>query len=278
MESIQNVNTTISSNLHKSQTKIKLEAAPNTKLCIGMIVILVLFIASLVYIQVSLIDIIIGFPSFVLFFFEKFPMPNFENVNQYIPLMMETIYYAVVATVFSTFIALGFSILMSKRTNHIEPLRYAVRGFMAFFRTVPVIILASVLVYIFGIGAISGILALIFTTLAFLSRAFAESLDDIDEGKLEALEAVGASKVQVFVECIIPNFTPVLLDWALYIFQINILASILLGLVGAGGIGMQVQNALRLFQYHTAFAILLIIIAMVVATELITNKLRKMIR
>lgn len=246
------------------------------KTVIGMLTLL--FIASLIYLKVSLIEIIVGFPSFIKFFIEKFPPPNFEQFTKFLPLMIETIEYAVVATIFSSIIALGLSLLMSKRTNTFPPLRYLVRCFMAFFRTVPVIIVASILVYIFGIGAVSGILALIFTTLAFLSRAFAESLDDIDEQKLEGLKAVGASKMQIFFECIIPNFTPVFLDWALYIFQINILASVLLGLVGAGGIGMQVQNALKLFQYHTAFAIMIIIILMVVTTELATNKLRKMIK
>lgn len=264
--------------VHQAKDGIRLSLYPQSRFFGIILAISVLFIVELFYLNVSLFDIIAGFPAFLEFFFTKFFPPNFNHINEYIPLMIETINYAVVATIFSSLIALLLAVAMSSKTNPIMPIRYGIRFFVTLFRNIPVIILASILVYIFGIGAVSGIIALIFATLAFLARAFAESLDDIPAEKLEALKAVGANKPQIFFECILPNFVPLFLDWFLYIFQINILASVLLGLVGAGGIGMMVQNNLRLFKFNTAFAVIIIIVTMVVTVELITNKIRKLIR
>ncbi len=268
----------IGNKFNEKSDKIILSSYPKNRVIGYGIAILALFSLGLIYLDVSLIEIIVGFPDFLAFFFTRFFPPNFSNVSDYFPLMLETINYAVVATVFSSFASLFLAVAMSKRTNPIAPARNAVRFFVTFFRNIPVIIFASILVYIFGIGAVSGIIALTFATLAFLARAFAESLDDIPEEKLEALKSVGATKLQIFFEGIIPNFIPMFLDWSLYIFQINILASVLLGLVGAGGIGMMVQNNIRLFKFNTAFAVIIIIVAMVVLTELMTNKIRKMIK
>ncbi len=262
----------------KIKKKVKLSTYPITKVVCISSIIFILFILGLTYLKVSLLEIVVSFPEFLAFFFTEFFPPNFSNVMDYVPLMIETINYAIVATIFSSVLALFISVAMSKRTNSIGVIRNGVRFFVTLFRNIPVIILASILVYIFGIGAISGIIALVLATLAFLSRAFAESLDDIPEEKLEALKSVGASKGQIFFECVMPQFIPTFLDWSLYIFQINILASVLLGLVGAGGIGMAVQNNIRLFRFNTAFAIIIIIVSMAVITELTTNKIRKMIR
>ncbi|MFV0467037.1 MAG: phosphonate ABC transporter, permease protein PhnE [Lachnospiraceae bacterium] len=262
----------------KAEAKIRISSTPKTKIITGSVAIITLFIIGLLYLNVSLLEIVVGFPAFLTFFFTRFFPPNFEHFNECIPLMLETINYAIVATVFSSVLALLISLTMSYRTNHITVIRSSTRFLITLLRNIPVIILASILVYIFGIGALSGIIALVFATLAFLSRAFAESLDDIPEEKLEALYSAGASRTQVFFEGILPNFTPRFLDWTLYIFQINILASVLLGLVGAGGIGMMVQNSIRLFQFHSAMAVIIIIVVMVVSTELITNKIRKLIR
>ncbi len=268
----------INKNLIDKKEKMKLTNTSNKKPMIIFISVLLIFVASLLYLDIQLFDIVVGFPKFIAFFVTEFLPPNFENVLDYIPLMIETINYAVLATIFSSCIALLFATLMSKRTNPFKYIRYGVRFFVTLFRNIPVIIMATLLVSIFGIGSISGIIALVLTTLAFLARTFAESLDDIPEHKMEALQSVGATKVQIFTQCVIPNFVPSFLDWSLYSFQINILASVLLGLVGAGGIGMMVQNNIRLFRFHTASAVILIIIIMVVVTELITNKLRKMIK
>lgn len=241
-------------------------------------VIIVLFILSIAYLQVNLFDIIIGFPNFTKFFFEEFMPPKFEGTSQYFSAVLDTILFAFVGTVVSSVFALLLGLIISERTNKNRYIRSVVRFTLTFFRTIPVIIIAQILVYVFGIGPIAGILGLVIATIAFLARSYAESIDDIPASKLEALEAAGASKMQILIFGVIPAFKPAWLSWSLFTFEINIRASVLLGLVGAGGIGMAVMSNIRLFRFRTASAIIIIIIILVISVEMITSKLRKMVR
>ena len=167
---------------------------------------------------------------------------------------------------------------LSDKTNPITPLRLLCRGIISFLRNVPVLVWASILVYMFGVGEIVGLLALIIATLGFLSRSYAESISEIAGSHLEALQTAGASYGQVLVHGLIPEFLPSWINWTLFSFEINIRASAILGMGGAGGIGVLIQTNLKLFKYQEACAIILVVIVIVLLTEFMTNKIRRMIR
>ena len=247
----------------------------------GLLVLLgaaVVFCGCMAYLEISPSEAVKGFPAFVRFFVIKFLPASFKNIRAYVPAVIDTVLFAVAATYLSTALSFLFGLLMSDKTNPITPLRLLCRGIISFLRNVPVLVWASILVYMFGVGEIVGLLALIIATLGFLSRSYAESISEIAGSHLEALQTAGASYGQVLVHGLIPEFLPSWINWTLFSFEINIRASAILGMVGAGGIGVLIQTNLKLFKYQVACAIILVVIIIVLLTEFMTNKIRRMIR
>ena len=238
----------------------------------------VVFCGCMAYLEISPSEAVKGFPAFVRFFVIKFLPASFKNIRAYVPAVIDTVLFAVEATYLSTALSFLFGLLMSDKTNPITPLRLLCRGIISFLRNVPVLVWASILVYMFGVGEIVGLLALIIATLGFLSRSYAESISEIAGSHLEALQTAGASYGQVLVHGLIPEFLPSWINWTLFSFEINIRASAILGMVGAGGIGVLIQTNLKLFKYQEACAIILVVIVIVLLTEFMTNKIRRMIR
>lgn len=244
------------------------------KKVVSIVICFIVFILSCRYLEIDFKDMLMGVPSFLSFFFQKFLPPNFSNVSEYVPSIIKTLLFAIVGTYVSTFISLVCGMLMSDTINPFEPLRIGIRILISFLRNVPVLIWASLLVYAFGVGEIVGLLALIIATLGFLSRSYCDSLNEISDTKLEALKASGASTLQVLWHGLLPCFMPSLINWTLYSFEINIRASTILGMVGAGGIGVLIQTNIKLFKYSEASAIIIIIVCIVLLTEFVTNKIR----
>lgn len=243
---------------------------------LGFIVLIVLF--SFSYLEVNLAEAVLAVPQFLSFFITNFLPPNFSEFGTYIPLIIETILFAVVGTYFSAVLALMFGLLMSEQTNPIPWLRMLSRAFISFLRNIPVLVWASIFIYIFGIRNMVGLLALVIATLGFLARSYADTIDEIGEQKLEALKASGASYLQLLFHGLLPEFIPSWVNWTLFSFEINIRASSILGMVGAGGIGIMVQTNMRLFRYNEAFSLILVLVAMVLITEFVVNRLRRLVK
>ncbi len=255
--------------------KIPLDHRDSKRTLAVVAVILAVLIFSVVYLEISFIDMLMGLPSFVMFFFEKFFPPNAENIQQYIPAVIDTLGYAVISTYISTIIAFIFGILISENTNKFKTLRVIARSFISILRNIPFIIWGALLIYIFGIGGIVGVLALILVTIGFLSKSYAESIDEISGDKLEALRANGSSYLQILFHGVIPQFVPSWINWTLFAFEINVRASAVLGLVGAGGIGVLIDTNINLFKYGEAITIIAVVVMIILLTELVTNSIRK---
>jgi phosphonate transport system permease protein len=218
-----------------------------------------------------------SFPAFGAFFIERFIPPDFGNVASYLPLILETVLFAVVGTYISAILALVFGLMLSEKTNSITWLRGVVRFIVSLMRNVPVLVIASILIYILGIGSLVGIIAMVLATLGFLSRSYAESINEIAGSKLESLKASGASYLQILFHGLLPVFVPDWINWTLFTFEINIRVSAILGMVGAGGIGIMIQTNIRLFKYHETLSLIVMLVAIILITEFTTNKLRAFI-
>lgn len=259
----------------KNIQMIPIEQKDSKKTYVMVTGTIALILFSIYYLEISVLEMLMGLPSFVQFFFEKFIPANTENLQQYIPSVIDTLGYAVIATYLSSILAFIFGILISEHTNKFKPIRVIVRGFVSVLRNIPFIIWGSLLVYIFGLGGIVGVLALILVTIGFLSKSYAESIDEISGDKLEALRANGASYFQILFHGIIPQFVPAWINWTLFSFEINVRASVVLGLVGAGGIGVLIDTNINLFKYGEALAIIAVIVMIILLTEFVTNSIRK---
>lgn len=258
-------------------TSISLNAQSSYRWLFIGILLSSLFIISIQFLGVSLTELVVGLPHFISFFFTKFFPPEFANICSFLPTIVETIGFAIIATYFATGIAFLLGLLVSRHTNPFQSIRLIVLGALTVIRNIPFVIWGALLVYIFGIGGLVGILALIFVTVGFLGKSYGEAIDEIPEQNLEALKASGASYFQMIIHGIIPNFLPAWINWTLFSFEINIRASVVLGLVGAGGIGVLIDTNINLFKYDQAMAIIIVVVALVLLTETVTNRLRKLI-
>jgi len=244
------------------------------------------FIFSLISVLTFIvIDLEINF--FELFFdssryfgdiFNRMLPPDFSNFNSLIYAMFETIEIAFLGT----FIAIVLSIpvgLFSARNlapNYIVFL--VARIITIFFRAIPEFIIAMILVIAIGFGAIPGVLALGIHTMGFLAKFYAEDIEHINKGPMEALKSSGASKRQIISFAVIPQIIPSFIANNLYILDRNIRMATMLGIVGAGGIGYELQSSFRMFEYQKVSAIIIIIFFAIFIIDHLSSFIRSKIK
>ena len=148
------------------------------------------------------------------------------------------------------------------------------RGVIGFARAVPDLVWALLFVTAVGLGPFPGALALSVHSIGMLGRLFAETIEHMDMAPIDALTLTGARRVQVFTHGVIPSILPSLLGIALYRLDENIRSSLVLGFVGAGGIGFELLSAMSLFQYQLVSLLLIVTFVIVVAAERLSALLR----
>lgn len=181
--------------------------------------------------------------------------------------LLETFQMAVVGTVIGIAVSLPLAILAAKGLSP-HPLVYvSVRGLISLFRTVPDLIWALIFVIAVGLGPAAGTLALAVDTVGFCGRFFAEAMEETDKGPREALTALGASRIGIVFSAVIPQALPSFINTSLFSLEKATRSSVVLGLVGAGGIGIELKVAMDLFQYRQAATIILAIFILVLVVE-----------
>jgi phosphonate transport system permease protein len=187
--------------------------------------------------------------------------------------MIESIIMAVASTVVG--IAISIPIALGAARNLAPlPIYIICRAIIAISRALQEIIVAILLVAIFGFGPLAGFLTLSFATIGFLSKLLAEDIESMDRVQAEAIKASGARWTQWINYGVQPQVMPRLIGLSMYRLDINFRESAILGLVGAGGIGATLNTAFDRYEYDTAAAILLIIIAIVMALEYLSGVIR----
>lgn len=221
------------------------------------------------------LELLAGIPEFLRFLFLDFLPPSLADLSSFIAPVIDTLFYAVVATVISSFFGALLAFLIASDTAPFKGLRILLKIFCSLLRNIPILVWASLLVLMFGIGKIPGVLALIIFGTGFLARSYAEAIEEMDKQGLEALQACGASFPQQLFRGYLPMFLPYFYTWTLFMFEIDIKASTILGIVGAGGIGISLKEALALFHYHKAATIIMIMITMILLVEWGSQQLKR---
>ena len=155
---------------------------------------------------------------------------------------------------------------------------YVCRSIIAVSRSLQEIIIAILFVTMFGFGPFAGFLTLSFATIGFLAKLLAEDIEDIDEKQMEAIKATGASWLQLINYGVQPQVMPRLIGLSLYRLDINFRESAVIGIVGAGGIGATLNTAIDRYEFDSAGAILLIIIAIVMLAEYSSGYVRRWVQ
>ena len=203
--------------------------------------------------------------------------PDFSNLNQLIYAMFETIEIAFLGT----FIAIVLSIplgLFSARNLAPNYFVYLVcKTIVIFFRAIPEFIIAMILVIAIGFGAMPGVLALGLHTMGFLAKFYAEDIEHINKGPIDALKSSGATKGQIISFGVIPQILPSFVANNLYIFDRNVRMATMLGIVGAGGIGYELQSSFRMFEYPRVSSIIILIFITIFLIDYISSYIRSKI-
>lgn len=237
-------------------------------------IILIFLVWSIISTGFSLTTLVEGYPYIIEFLAAMFP-PALDKLAPMIEPAVETIQMAFLGTFFSVLLSIPVALLGANNIISSKILRASSRTFIAFTRTVPDIVFALIFVSAVGLGPIPGILALSIHSIGMLGKLYSEAIEEIDMGPVEAIEALGASKLQAIFYAVVPQVIPSFVAATLYRLDINVRSSIALGLVGAGGIGFELIMAMRLFRYEELLSILIVIFAIVLLTETISNSIRK---
>lgn len=190
---------------------------------------------------------------------------------------LETIQMAFAGTVLALIVAFPLGFLAARNTTPHRAVYQSVRLVLNLVRTIPDLALGLLFVAAVGLGAFAGTIALAIHTATVLGKLLSESVENIDEGVVEAIRATGAGYAQVLSFAVVPQILPDLISFTLYRLETNIRAASVLGLIGAGGIGYLMNTSFRTFQYQEAAAIVLILIALVMLVDYLSSRLRNLV-
>lgn len=188
--------------------------------------------------------------------------------------MLETIEIALWGTILSLIMAIPLAYLGARNMTRGKIPYLIGRGLSSFNRSIPDMIFALFFVLMYGFGPLAGILSLGVHTSGFLGKFFADEIENADPNTQEALVSIGANKIKVLWYAVLPQVMPQIFSYVQYILERNVRMATVLGIVGAGGIGMELKGRWDMFNYGHVSTILLAIFITVVALEFITQRLR----
>jgi len=190
---------------------------------------------------------------------------------------LETVQMALAGTFMALLVAFPLGFLAARNTTPHPFVYRGVRTLLNLLRTIPDLALGLLFVAAVGLGAFAGTLALAIHTATVLGKLLSESVENIDEGVVEAIRATGAGYTQILSFAVLPQILPDLISFTLYRLETNIRAASVLGLIGAGGIGYLMNSSFRTFQYQEAAAIVLVLIALVMLVDYLSSRLRTLV-
>jgi phosphonate transport system permease protein len=237
---------------------------------------LALVVTSFKGVGFSASEFVKGLPQMARFASGLFP-PSLERIEPVLWSLLETFQMAIAGTVIGVLLSVPFAILSAQRLSPHPVVQWATRALVSLFRTVPDLIWAVFFVVTVGLGPFAGTLALIVDTVGFCGRFFAEAMEEADRGPQEALSALGARKGAIIAAAVLPAALPSMITTSLFSLEKATRSSVVLGLVGAGGIGMELEVALTFFNYQEAATIILCIFVLVLIVEQASALLRQRI-
>lgn len=186
-----------------------------------------------------------------------------------------TIQIALMGTTMPLLLALPLSFLAARNTTPSGAVYSGVRAFLSFLRSVPEFVFALVLIPAIGLGPFPGVLALAFHNLGVMGKMISELIESAHIGPQEAVASTGAPNSLVMLFGIVPQIMPDVLSQAFYRFEVNIRSSVVLGFIGAGGIGQDLFIAFRVFQYREVVMHVMAILILVMAVDYISAAVRR---
>ncbi|CAM3021676.1 phosphonate ABC transporter, permease protein PhnE [Prescottella defluvii] len=248
---------------------------PRARVGIGVALAVGLFLWSADGAQFDFLRLGEGASNMGEFLGRLFP-PDFGKLPLIMELLVETLQMAVVGTTLGAILSLVVA-FGAARTIAPNWLYFPCRWIMNVIRSVPDLVIALMFVSAVGLGPFAGILAMTIGSIGSIGKIFAEAMESVDRGPIVAMEAVGASKRQIIRYGILPQAIPMLTSYTLLLFEGNVRGATILGLVGAGGIGLELTTAMNRYDYGHLSAMVLCIVVLVTAIDQASAIIRKRI-
>jgi phosphonate transport system permease protein len=197
----------------------------------------------------------------------------FEYMFSLWPSLLSTLQMSFAGTFIGSVLAVPVAIFSSKNIVKKRWIYTPARIIMNFIRTIPLLVLALISVFFVGIGVLPGIIAITIFSFGIMSKMLYDIIETVDMSSFEALESTGASKTIAFRYSVIPQLLPVYISYMIYIFEINVRSSAILGYVGAGGIGSVIKDNI-LYNYDRVGAAIIYLFFAILIIQLLSNYVR----
>jgi len=220
-------------------------------------------------------DYVVSAPTYLHDLFSRMFPPDGGYTGEIIAPLIETVHIAILGTMLAIIMALPVAFISAYNTTP-NSVTYVLGKFIiSFSRSVNVIIWALFFVIIFGPGALAGVVSIAVRSIGFTAKLLSEATEEIDFGQVEAINATGAGPFLILVYAIVPQVKPAFVSIATYRWDINVRAASVLGLVGAGGIGVELQTSVNSYAWGSVLTIMIAILGVVIVSELVSAYFRK---
>ncbi|MDL4817546.1 phosphonate ABC transporter, permease protein PhnE [Actinomadura opuntiae] len=186
-----------------------------------------------------------------------------------------TLWIGLLGTTLSIPFTIVLCALGSRAVNGNASVYQAARGVMSFLRAVPDVVFALIFVTAVGLGPFAGVLALVCNNTGVMGKLWSEAMEEVDDGPAQALRIAGASRTQLVAHAVLPACVPQLVGLVLYRLDVNVRASLVLGLVGAGGIGFLINQSIQEFRFDQMLTYILMVLVLVVVVDLLSSFVRR---
>lgn len=260
---------------HERERLERAFSVPRARFLVGVPIALALLVWSSVGAEFNVAKLGEGAANMGEFLSRMFP-PTWDELDVIVDLLVETLQMAIVGTVLGA----GLSLVVAfGAASNIAPrwLYYPTRWVMNVIRSLPDLVFALMFVSAVGLGPFAGILAMTVGSVGSIGKVFAEAMEAVDRGPVTAMQAVGASRRQVVRYGVLPQAGPMLVSYTLLLFEGNVRGATILGMVGAGGIGLELTTAMKMYDYGHLSAIVICIIVLVTAIDQASAVIRRKI-
>ncbi len=186
-----------------------------------------------------------------------------------------TFWIGLLGTTLSIPVALLLTVLGARNTTPNVIVYQATRSVMSFLRAVPDIVFALIFVTAVGLGPFPGVLAILLHNAGVMGKLWSETLEEMDQGPVTALRTNGGGRVQIIAHAVLPSVVPQLVGLLLYRLDVNVRSSLVLGLVGAGGIGFLINKSIKLFQFDEMATYIVIGLVLIIAVDQVSGAVRR---
>ena len=218
---------------------------------------------------------LIHIPKQIFYVLDRMFPPSLERISMVSKAMLQTLEMALIGNLVGIPISFVLAMFCARNLTPHPVVYYFVRTLVTFLRTTPSLVWAIFLIVAVGLGPKSGTVTLMIATIGLCARFFAESMEEVDPGPKEALISIGASRIGAIFCAVLPAATPAFINTALFNLEHTTRSSAVLGIVGAGGIGIELMVSIKTFHYDEAATILIFVFVMVMGVEQLCAWIRR---